>query len=109
MPPLRKVGDRRAANWKLSSKNSRRIYVLIGDLALTNMGLGDKAAALALSERAMAANPIEKDAVTPWTGPFRSEIFARRGGGGGAMCAGSFQNSADRAIGRFTETSLDPR
>ena len=32
-------------------------YVLIGDLALTNMGLGDKAAALALAERAMAAMP----------------------------------------------------
>src|SRR5438309_3419748 len=31
-------------------------YYLIGDLALVNMGLGDKAAALALSERAMAAN-----------------------------------------------------
>src|SRR5207247_2134243 len=29
-------------------------------LALTNMGLGDKAAALALSEQAMAASPIEK-------------------------------------------------
>jgi hypothetical protein len=28
---------------------------LIGDLALTNMGLGDKAAALALAEQAMAA------------------------------------------------------
>jgi hypothetical protein len=27
------------------------------------MGLGDKAAALALSKRAMAANPIEKDAL----------------------------------------------
>src|SRR5262249_32656327 len=38
-------------------------YFLIGDLALTNMGLGDKAAALALTERAMAAVPIEKDAV----------------------------------------------
>src|SRR5207248_728901 len=36
-------------------------YLLTGDLALTNMGLGDKADALALSERAMAANPIEKD------------------------------------------------
>ena len=44
-------------------------YGLIGDLALTNMGLGDKAAALALAERAMAANPIEKDAMD---GPFRS-------------------------------------
>ena len=28
------------------------------------MGLGDKAAALALAERAIAANPIEKDAVS---------------------------------------------
>ncbi|HXM27679.1 MAG TPA: tetratricopeptide repeat protein, partial [Chthoniobacterales bacterium] len=47
---------------------------LIGDLALVNMGLGDKAAALALSERAMAANPIEKD---PSTGPWSLEILAR--------------------------------
>ena len=70
MPPPRKVGDRRAANWNLSSKNSRKIIVLIGDLALTNMGLGDKAAAFALAERAMAANPIEKDALTG--GPIRS-------------------------------------
>src|SRR5205823_9652874 len=35
---------------------------LIGDLALTNMGLGDKVTALALAERAMATVPIEKDA-----------------------------------------------
>jgi TolB-like protein/tetratricopeptide (TPR) repeat protein len=49
-------------------------YILIGDLALTNMGLGDKAAALALAERAMAAVPIEKDAVD---GPIRIEILAR--------------------------------
>jgi TolB-like protein/class 3 adenylate cyclase/Tfp pilus assembly protein PilF len=47
---------------------------LIGDLALVNMGLGEKAAALALSERAMAANPIEKDALT---GPWSLEILAR--------------------------------
>jgi TolB-like protein/tetratricopeptide (TPR) repeat protein/class 3 adenylate cyclase len=47
---------------------------LIDDLALTNMGLGDKAAALALSEQAMAANPIEKDALT---GPIPIEILAR--------------------------------
>ncbi len=38
-------------------------YNVIGDLALTNMGLGEKAAALALAEQAMAANPIEKDAL----------------------------------------------
>src|ERR1700736_3795889 len=36
-------------------------YQLIGDLALTDMALGDKAAALALAEHAMAVNPIEKD------------------------------------------------
>ena len=48
--------------------------LLIGDLALTNMGLGDKTAALALSERAMAANPIEKDAAD---GPMPIEILAR--------------------------------
>ena len=49
-------------------------YTLIGDLALTNMGLGDKAAALALSERAIAVNPIEKDAMV---GPIPIEILAR--------------------------------
>jgi TolB-like protein/Flp pilus assembly protein TadD len=49
-------------------------YTLIGDLALISMGLGDKAAALALSEQTIAANPIEKDAVT---GPTAIEILAR--------------------------------
>ena len=38
------------------------------------MGLGDKAAALALTERAIAANPIEKDANI---GPRPIEILAR--------------------------------
>jgi serine/threonine-protein kinase len=47
---------------------------LIGDLVLTDIGLGDKAAALALSERAIAANPIEKDALV---GPLSIEILAR--------------------------------
>jgi serine/threonine protein kinase/Tfp pilus assembly protein PilF len=47
---------------------------LIGYLALTNMGLGDKGAALALVERAMAVNPTEKDAMT---GPIPIEILAR--------------------------------
>jgi serine/threonine-protein kinase len=37
---------------------------LIEHLALTNMGLGDKVATLTLAERAMAANPIERDAVS---------------------------------------------
>ena len=47
---------------------------LIGDLALTNTGLGDKATALALAERAMAENPIEKDALQ---GPASIEVLAR--------------------------------
>jgi TolB-like protein len=49
-------------------------YSLIGDLALTNMGLGDKAAALALAERAIAAVPIAKDAVA---GSIPIDILAR--------------------------------
>ena len=49
-------------------------FSLIEDLALINMSLGDKAAALAVSERAIAANPVEKDAVT---GPIPIEILAR--------------------------------
>jgi TolB-like protein/Tfp pilus assembly protein PilF len=49
-------------------------YQLIGDLALTNMGLGDKAAAFKLIEREMAAVPIEKDALD---GPQSIEILAR--------------------------------
>ena len=53
---------------------------LISYLALTNMGLGDKAAALALSERAMAAVSIEKD---PLRGPGMLEILARVAAGVG--------------------------
>ena len=52
-------------------------YILLGDLALTNMGLGDKAAALALTDRAIAAVPIEKDAAS---GPRSLEILARVAG-----------------------------
>src|SRR5205823_6457393 len=49
-------------------------FALIGDLALTNMGLGDKVVALALAERAIAAVPIEKDALV---GPIPIETLAR--------------------------------
>ena len=49
-------------------------FNVLSDLALTNMGLGDKAAALALAEQAIAANPIEKDAVS---GPSLIDTFAR--------------------------------
>jgi len=49
-------------------------YSLLGILALTNAGLGDKAAALALSERAMASLGIEKDAIV---GAVPIQILAR--------------------------------
>jgi TolB-like protein/Tfp pilus assembly protein PilF len=77
------AGDHAAAqeSWKQARselepflKEQPENFYLIGDLALTNMGLGDKAAALTLSERAMAALPIEKDALT---GPAPIEILAR--------------------------------
>ena len=48
--------------------------LVICDLALVHAGLGDKAAALAWSDRAMTALSIDKDAVF---GPFPIEIFAR--------------------------------
>jgi TolB-like protein/Tfp pilus assembly protein PilF len=48
--------------------------LLLGDLALTNVGLGDKTAALTLTERALAVISIEKDAVD---GPVPIEILAR--------------------------------
>jgi serine/threonine protein kinase/Tfp pilus assembly protein PilF len=49
-------------------------YALLGDLALTNMALGDQAAALAFSDRVAAAIPVEKDALR---GPLSTEVFAR--------------------------------
>jgi len=49
-------------------------FALIGDLALTNMGLGDKAVAFAFVEKGMSAVPIEKDAID---GPGPIEILAR--------------------------------
>ena len=49
-------------------------FNVLTDRALTNMGLGDKAAALAFAERAIAANPIEKDATS---GPSGIETLAR--------------------------------
>jgi serine/threonine-protein kinase len=52
-------------------------FNLFGDLALTNMGLGDKAAAFAFADKAIAAVPIEKDAVV---GPTLVEVLARVAG-----------------------------
>src|SRR5438128_2736361 len=66
----------RQARGELESflKEQPENYYLIGDLALTNMGLGDKTAALALAERAIAASPIEKNAMD---GPSSIEVLAR--------------------------------
>ena len=66
----------RQARGELESflKEQPENYRLIEDLALTNMGLGDKAAAFKLIERAMAVIPIEKDALS---GPGPIEILAR--------------------------------
>ena len=55
-------------------------WQLIGDLALSNMCLGDKAAALTLAERATAMMPVEKDAVL---GPGCIEFVARVAAGTG--------------------------
>src|SRR5215813_10852006 len=55
-------------------KNQPENYSLMADLALTCISLGDKATAVALSERALAAIPIEKDAVD---GPRVAEALAR--------------------------------
>jgi serine/threonine protein kinase/Tfp pilus assembly protein PilF len=49
-------------------------FHLLSFLALTNMGLGDKTAAFAFVDRAMAAVPIEKDAID---GTIPIEILAR--------------------------------
>jgi TolB-like protein/class 3 adenylate cyclase/Tfp pilus assembly protein PilF len=66
----------RQARTELESflKEQPENFQLIGDLAMTNRGLGDKAAAFKLIERAMAVIPVEKDALS---GPGPIEILAR--------------------------------
>ena len=70
-------------------------FSLMGNLALISMGLGDKAAAFKLIERAMAVISIEKDAV--W-GPIPIEILAR---------VSARMGEPDRAIAALQETALD--
>src|SRR6266481_6002424 len=71
-------------------------WVLIGDLALTNMGLGDKTAAFAFAEKAIAVNPIEKD---PMDGPGSIEILAR-------VCAK--MGEPERAVGALQKLLSTP-
>jgi len=77
------AGDHAAAqeSWKQARselepfvKEQPQNFVLIVDLALTSMGLGDRAIAFKLTERQMVALPIEKDAVS---GPVATEVLAR--------------------------------
>jgi TolB-like protein/class 3 adenylate cyclase/cytochrome c-type biogenesis protein CcmH/NrfG len=77
------AGDRAAAqeSWRQARrelepflKEQPENHQLIWDLALTDAGLGDKAAAFKLIERAAAMVPIEKDALD---GPATIEILAR--------------------------------
>jgi serine/threonine protein kinase/Tfp pilus assembly protein PilF len=77
------AGDRAAAqeSWRQAHselesflKGQSEKFTGLCDLALTSMGLGDKAAAFALTEQAMAALPIEKDAIV---GPESIEVLAR--------------------------------
>jgi serine/threonine protein kinase/Tfp pilus assembly protein PilF len=70
--------------------------LLIADLALTNMGLGDKAAAFALTEQAMAVLPIEKDAMD---GPISIEILTR---------VAAKMDEPDRAIAALRKLLLIP-
>jgi TolB-like protein/Tfp pilus assembly protein PilF len=66
-------------------------YSLIGDLALTNMGLGDKAAAFQFVDRDMSVLTIEKDALD---GPAPIEILAR---------VAARMGEPDRAIATLTQ------
>src|SRR5437763_5318880 len=57
-----------------SLKEQPESYLLIGELALTEMKLGENALAMTLADRGLSATPIEKDAAT---GPLSLEVFAR--------------------------------
>jgi TolB-like protein/Tfp pilus assembly protein PilF len=89
------AGDHAAAreSWKQARselesflKEQPENQALIGDLALTNMGLGDKAAAFAFVEKGITVLPIKKDALL---GPALIEILAR---------VAAQMGEADRAI-----------
>ena len=71
-------------------------YLLLGDLALTMAGLGDTADAFALSERAKAAIPIEKDAIES---PIPTEILGR---------VAAYVRDRDRAIASLEKILLIP-
>jgi serine/threonine protein kinase/Flp pilus assembly protein TadD len=57
-----------------SLKEQPESFLLIGDLALTEMKLGDNASAMTLADRGLSVNPIEKDALH---GPWSLDVLAR--------------------------------
>jgi serine/threonine protein kinase/Flp pilus assembly protein TadD len=57
-----------------SLKEQPESFPLIGDLALTEMKLGENASAMTLADRGLSVNPIEKDALH---GPWSLDVFAR--------------------------------
>jgi TolB-like protein/class 3 adenylate cyclase/Tfp pilus assembly protein PilF len=71
-------------------------HSLIADLALTNMGLGDKAAAFAFVDKGIAVVPIEKDAID---GTIPMEILAR---------VAAQMGEPDRAIAALQKILLVP-
>jgi serine/threonine protein kinase/Tfp pilus assembly protein PilF len=78
--PAQETWRQARSELELFLKEQPENSLLIGDLALTNMGLGDKATALALAERGMAVRPIEQDALE---GSARIETLARVAAGTG--------------------------
>jgi len=69
-------GNGAAANWNLLSKEQPENYQLLGDLALANMGLGDKAAAFGNGRASHGRNPY-REGPDRWTSACRD---SRAGG-----------------------------
>jgi tetratricopeptide (TPR) repeat protein len=98
-------GDHAAAteNWRRARDEMNPLlqeqpenWTLLGDLALINMALGEKAAAFSLVERAMSANPVESDSVL---GPASIEILAR---------VAAQTNEPDRALAALSKLISTP-
>jgi len=76
MPPPRKVGGKaRSETGNLCLKNSRKSFYLIGDLALTNIGPRDKAAAFGSDRTGHGCESDRERRLL--TGPIPIEILAR--------------------------------
>lgn len=99
------AGDRAAAEatWREARAELEGIleeqpenWSILDDLAFINAGLGDKARALAMVERAITMNPIADDAAN---GPQRLETLAR---------VAAQVGEPDRAIAALTQVLASP-